>query len=58
MGRTPKALLEACKNPPGELKIQDKTMLTVSECAEARRFMEENAKAIAPCYNRKYDPFG
>ena len=58
MGRTPRVLLDSCKHQPGELNVQDKTLLTRSECATARRALEENHKTVAPCYNRNFEPFG
>ena len=58
MGRTAQSLLDECKNQPGDLKIEDKTLLTMTELAEVRQALEENHKTIMPCYNRDFDPFG
>ena len=58
LSRTAKSVLDTFKNQPSEIKIEDKTLVSLTEITEVRRSIEENTKLAMPCYNREYDPYG
>ena len=58
LSRTAKSVLDTFKNQPSEIKIEDKTLVSLTEITEVRRAIEENTKLAIPCYNRDYDPYG
>ena len=58
LSRTAKSVLDTFKNQPNEIKIEDKTLVSLTEITEVRRAIEENTKLAIPCYNRDYDPYG
>ena len=58
LSQTAKSVLDTFKNQPNEIKIEDKTLVSLTEITEVRRAVEENTKLAIPCYNRDYDPYG
>ena len=58
LSRTSKSVLDTFKNQPNEIKIEDKTLVSLTEITEVRRAIEENTKLAIPCYNRDYNPYG
>lgn len=58
ISRTVESVLDTFKNQPNDIKIENKTLVSLTEITEVRRAIEENTKLAISCYNRKYDPYG
>ena len=57
ISQTAKSILTLFKNQPNEIKIEDKTLVSLTEITEVRCAVEKNSKLAIPCYNRDYDPY-